>query len=58
MYATMTCYFISYLVLFIITILCLSYLILCTMTALSKLACCKVSVGSLSSLLGDVVINT
>ena len=41
-----------------ITVLCPSYLILCTMTALSKLACCRVCVGSLSSLLGNVVINT
>ena len=42
----------------IISVLCPSYLILCTMTALSMLACCRVSVGSLSSLLGNIVINT
>ena len=32
-----------------------SYLILCSMIALSKLVCCRLSVGSFSSLLGNVM---
>ena len=48
---------ITYGVVYNIAVLCPSYLILYTMTALSNLAYCRLDEGSSSSLLGNVVMD-